>query len=266
MHIESSQPIGVFDSGLGGLTILKALQKMLPNEQFIYYGDTAHLPYGDKSAEALISYVEAITQFLHHKNCKMVVVACNSATTVIHQAKNVPFASSQIVEVISPIVNLIANQAKYKNIGIIGTRKTISSGMFNLALQKLNPDLSIEAKATPLLVPLIEDGFLEERVLFPVFNRYFASFKACELLIPACTHYPIIYQQIEKYFNYRLKVLHTPKIIAETVKDYLEKEDLISSKKQDEDEFHLSDITDEFIRESELFLGQSVNFQKTLLN
>lgn len=266
MYIESSQPIGVFDSGLGGLTILKALQTMLPNEQFIYYGDTAHLPYGDKSTEALITYVEAITQFLHQKKCKMVVVACNSATTVIHQATKVPFTSAQIVEVISPIVNLIATQTKYRNIGIIGTRKTIGSGMFNLALQKLNPNLIIEAKATPLLVPLIEDGFLDERVLFPVFDRYFINFKQCELLIPACTHYPIIYQQIEKYFNYSLKVLHTPKIIAETVKNYLEKEKLVSSTKQAEDEFHLSDITDEFIRESELFLGKRVNFQKTLLN
>ncbi|MEY2923720.1 MAG: hypothetical protein RLZZ337_260 [Bacteroidota bacterium] len=239
---------------------------MLPNEQFIYYGDTAHLPYGDKSAEALITYVEAITQFLKSKQCKMIVVACNSATTVIHQAKNVPYHASQIVEVISPIVNLIATQNKYNNIGIIGTRKTIGSGMFNIALKELNPSLHITAKATPLLVPLIEDGFMEERVLFPVFDRYFADFKECQLLIPACTHYPIIYQQIEKYFNYTLKVLHTPKIIAETVAQYLEKEHLLNEHRSGEDEYHLSDITDEFIRESELFLGQKVSFQKTLLS
>lgn len=256
----------MFDSGLGGLTILKALQKMLPNEQFIYYGDTAHLPYGDKSTEALTTYVEEITQFLKSRNCKMVVVACNSATTVIHQAKNVPYTSAQIVEVISPIVNLIATQTKYKNIGIIGTRKTIGSGMFNVALQKLNPDLNIIAKATPLLVPLIEDGFMDERVLFPVFDRYFADFKDCELLIPACTHYPIIYQQIEKYFDYSLKVLHTPKIIAETVATYLKAEYLENVGPKLLDEFHLSDITEEFIREAELFLGQKVEFQKTLLN
>ena len=223
------------------------MKKTLPNEQFIYYGDTAHLPYGDKSEVALISYVESITAFLKSRNCKMVVVACNSATTVIHNAKNIPFTSAQIVEVISPIVDLISKQQKFENIGIIGTRKTINSGMFNEALKLRNPKLNVVAKATPLLVPLIEEG--------------------CELIVPACTHYPIIYKQIESYFNHSLKVLHTPKIIAETVEQYLKSNELLNLSETDkEDEFHLSDITPEFIKEAEMFLGNSVVFQKTLLN
>jgi glutamate racemase len=225
------------------------------------------LPYGDKSEEALISYVEAITNFLKEKNCKMVVVACNSATTVIKQAKGVPYQASEIVEVISPIVDLIATQTKYQNIGIIGTRKTIGSGMFNQALAQKNPSLNIVSRATPLLVPVIEEGFLEEKVLFPIFNKYFENFKDCELLIPACTHYPIIYQQIESYFNTGLKVLHTPKIIAERVQENLKKRELLNQNQtRKEDEFYLSDITDEFIKEAELFLGESVIFTKTLLN
>lgn len=242
------------------------MQKKLPNEQFIYYGDTAHLPYGDKSEEALISYVTQITTFLKEQNCKIIVVACNSATTVIHRAPNLPYTSDQIVEVISPIVSLIATQTKYKEIGIIGTRKTIGSGMFNEALARLNPSLSIVARATPLLVPLIEDGFLEEEVLFPVFRRYFVGFENAELIIPACTHYPIIYQQIENYFEHSLKVLHTPKIIAEEVEAVLAQKGLLSDAKKADDQFHLSDVTDEFLREAEIFLGQKVRFHKTLLH
>ena len=242
------------------------MQKKLPNEQFIYYGDTAHLPYGDKSEEALIDYVTAITKFLKKNDCKMVVVACNSATTVIHKAQNLPYNYSDIVEVISPIVDLIATQTKYSNIGIIGTRKTIGSGMFDSALAARNSSLTIVSRATPLFVPLIEDGFLEEKVLFPVFDRYFQGFENCELIIPACTHYPIIYQQIESYFGQKLKVLHTPKIIAEEVEQWLEKNDLQSTQKIAEDKYHLSDVTDEFLREAEIFLGKKVAFTKTLLS
>lgn len=265
MSNQASQPIGVFDSGLGGLTILKALQQKLPNEQFIYYGDTAHLPYGEKSEEALISYVKAITDFLYSQNCKMVVVACNSAATVIGKSSNLRFDSSQIVEVISPIIKLIGSQTKYKNIGIIGTRKTIGSSIFSNGLSSLNSELKVVSKATPLLVPLIEEGFLDEQVLFPVFDKYLKVFSSCELIIPACTHYPIIYKQIEDYFNQELKVLHTPKIIAEEVEHFLKKRDLLAESKVSNDQYHLSDITDDFLKESEVFLGKEVHFNKTIV-
>ena len=189
----------------------------------------------------------------------------NSARSARGRSPDLPYTSEEILEVISPIVNLIATQQKYTNIGIIGTRKTISSGMFNEALALRNGDLQITARATPLLVPLIEDGFLEENVLFPVFDRYFKGFQNCQLLIPACTHYPIIYQQIESYFDNRLKVLHTPKIIAESVEEVLEQKGLLSTTKNNEDDYHLSDVTEEFLREAELFLGKKVNFSRTLV-
>ena len=196
----------------------------------------------------------------------MIVVACNSATTVIEKTEDLPYTKEQIVEVISPIVDLIATQTKYSNIGIIGTRKTIGSGMFNRALAERNASLNIVARATPLLVPLIEDGFLDEKVLFPVFDRYFEDFGNCKLLIPACTHYPIIYQQIEKYFDNGLKVLHTPKIIAEEVELYLKKNSLLNNEvKVAADEYHLSDVTEEFLKEAQVFLGTEVPFTKTLV-
>jgi len=258
---QSSRPIGVFDSGLGGLSILKALKEKLPNERFVYYGDTAHLPYGDKSENTLKEYVSSIISFLDSQDCKLIVVACNSAATVIHKIEYLPYKENQIIEVISPIVQLVAEQKKYQKIGVIGTRKTIGSGLFDQKLSQLNSTLEIFTRATPLLAPMIEDGFVEDDVLLPIFRRYFKGFENCELLIPACTHYPIIYKQIEKYFNNGLKVLHTPKIIAEKVDQVLASQKLINPEKNYKvDSFYLSDITDNFLREAELFLGSDVEF------
>lgn len=258
---QSSRPIGVFDSGLGGLSILKALKEKLPNELFVYYGDTAHLPYGDKSENTLKEYVSSIISFLDSQDCKLIVVACNSAATVIHKIEYLPYKENQIIEVISPIVQLVAEQKKYQKIGVIGTRKTIGSGLFDQKLSQLNSTLEIFTRATPLLAPMIEDGFVEDDVLLPIFRRYFKGFENCELLIPACTHYPIIYKQIEKYFNNGLKVLHTPKIIAEKVDQVLASQKLINPEKNYKvDSFYLSDITDNFLREAELFLGSDVEF------
>lgn len=258
---QSSRPIGVFDSGLGGLSILKALKEKLPNERFVYYGDTAHLPYGDKSENTLKEYVSSIISFLDSQDCKLIVVACNSAATVIHKIEDLPYKENQIIEVISPIVQLVSEQKKYQKIGVIGTRKTIGSGLFDQKLSQLNSTLEIFTRATPLLAPMIEDGFVEDDVLLPIFRRYFKGFENCELLIPACTHYPIIYKQIEKYFNNGLKVLHTPKIIAEKVDQVLASQKLINPEKNYKvDSFYLSDITDNFLREAELFLGSDVEF------
>ena len=258
---QSSRPIGVFDSGLGGLSILKALKEKLPNERFVYYGYTAHLPYGDKSENTLKEYVSSIISFLDSQDCKLIVVACNSAATVIHKIEDLPYKENQIIEVISPIVKLVAEQKKYQKIGVIGTRKTIGSGLFDQKLSQLNSMLEIFTRATPLLAPMIEDGFVEDDVLLPIFRRYFKGFENCELLIPACTHYPIIYKQIEKYFNNGLKVLHTPKIIAEKVDQVLASQKLINPEKNYKvDSFYLSDITDNFLREAELFLGSDVEF------
>jgi glutamate racemase len=219
------------------------------------------LPYGDKSENTLKEYVSSIISFLNHQNCKLIVVACNSAATVIHKLENLPFNDDRIVEVISPIVELVSKQKKFQKIGVIGTRKTIGSGMFDQKLSQLNSSLKIIARATPLLAPMIEDGFVEEDVLLPIFQRYFKGFGDCELIIPACTHYPIIYNQIEKYFDNGLKVLHTPKIIAEKVDEVLMTQQLFNSEKKfKEDSFYLSDITDDFLREAKLFLGSDVDF------
>lgn len=210
--------------------------------------------------------MKGITDFLFSRKCKLIVVACNSATTVIHHTADLRYNKKHIVEVISPIVDLISTQTKYTNIGIIGTRKTIGSGMFNNALAAKNANLVLKVKATPTLVPLIEDGLVDEEILFPIFRKYFKDFDDCKLLIPACTHYPILYKQIESFFQNSLKVLHTPKIIAETTEQRLVELQLRhKGNKIAEDEYHLSDITPEFLASSELFLERKVTFHRTLI-
>ena len=263
----SSRPIGVFDSGLGGLTILKALQEILPNEQFIYYGDTAHLPYGEKSSEALSSYIQSISTFLHQEGCKLLVVACNSASTVLDQLEDLPFDKQRMVNVIDPIADLLATQQRFNNIAIIGTRKTIGSNIFENKIRQTNADLKLRSRMTPLLAPMIEEGFFNADALYPLFDRYFQGFEGVDLLVPACTHYPMIYEQIEAFFKGQLKVLHTPKIIAEQTRDRLELlGELNQESSKEADVFHLSDLTDSFQREAEMFLGKAIQLKKTLLN
>lgn len=264
---NSSKPIGVFDSGLGGLTILKALQEFLPNEQFIYYGDTAHLPYGEKSESALKTYVSDISSFLKARECKLMVVACNSASTVVSEDLKLAFDHKDLITVIQPVVERVAKQKRFHKIGIIGTRKTIDSHLFEQSISSLNPQLELRSKKTPLLVPMIEEGFIDQEVLNPIFERYFNEFDDLDLIIPACTHYPIIYQQIENYFNQNVKVLHTPKIIAEEVRLLLEDRGWMNSdSNKGADEYHLSDLTDSFKKEAEMFLGKVITLQQTLLN
>ncbi|MFY0644419.1 MAG: glutamate racemase [Bacteroidia bacterium] len=263
----STRPIGVFDSGLGGLTVLKALQEILPNEQFIYYGDTAHLPYGEKSSEALEGYIRSISTFLEKENCKLLVVACNSASTVLDQVDQLPFERNRIVNVIDPIANLLARQRRFKNVAIIGTRKTINSQIFEQKIRSENEELMLLSRMTPLLAPMIEEGFFGSKALYPIFDKYFKGFDNIDLIVPACTHYPMIYEQMESYFERRLKVLHTPKIIAEHTRERLQELNELSEEKSTASNvFHLSDLTDSFQREAEMFLGSSIQLQKTLLD
>ena len=264
--MSDSRPIGVFDSGLGGLTVLKALKEALPNEQFIYYGDTAHLPYGEKSEIALQGYVRSILHFLARNDCKFAVVACNSASTVLNGMEGLPFSAEHMVNVIDPVVDRMKTQQRFHDIGVIGTRKTIDSGRYHEAISAARPDLRVRSRMTPLLVPMIEEGFIGERELFPVFDRYFNGLEGIDLLIPACTHYPIIFDRIETYFEHKVKVLHAPKIVAEDVAQRLRVKGLECTGKPESDQFHVSDLTESFKREAEMFLGRPIVLERTPLD
>ncbi|MDX5321260.1 MAG: aspartate/glutamate racemase family protein, partial [Bacteroidota bacterium] len=158
--LKSDAPIGIFDSGIGGLTVANAIQSVMPNERIIYFGDTAHMPYGDKSAKAIKSYAQAITHFLVGKGCKMVVIACNTASAVGYkEVKKICGKRIIALNVIDPVVEHLGDQTTTKKVGIIGTKRTVSTRAYSKRIQQLYQGMESSEMATPLLAPMIEEGF-----------------------------------------------------------------------------------------------------------
>ena len=201
-QVNPSNPIGIFDSGIGGLTVANAVIQALPQEQVIYFGDSAHLPYGDKSADAIRYYCLKIAKFFLDQNCKLIVIACNSASSAGYKVL-VEFFNDRalFVNVVDPLVDFIATQS-YNKVGIIGTKATIGSGVYAQQLHHQRPDLDIHSLATPLLVPMIEEGFIKNEVSEVILTNYLRrkEFNGIDALLLACTHYPLIKPAISGFF------------------------------------------------------------------
>ena len=270
--MQNNFPIGVFDSGLGGLIILKELQKILPNESFIYFGDTAHIPYGNKSQKSIQKYSKKIVQFLNSQKVKLIVVACNSASSVaIDIIKDC--AKSPLIDVISPAVKKACETTKNNQIGIIGTDATISSGAYQNNIFKFNKKIKILTQSCPLLVPIIEEGLYKHEIGLQAINLYLNSLKQSEIdtLILGCTHYPIMAKSIQNYLapkisgllNYKENTIHIINSSAETattVQEFLKNnkmENLNHNKK--EDEYYVSDKTIRFHTIANIFLNKKIN-------
>ena len=171
--MSSSLPIGIFDSGIGGLTVANAIRKILPNEQLIYFGDTAHMPYGDKSPEAVKFYSLKIAKFLLDKKCKMIVIACNTASAhAFHELVHFLGERIPIINVIDPVVDLMVQKGNAQKIGVIGTKSTIRSDIYAKKFKAANPDIQVSSLATPLLAPMIEEGFFNNNISKTVINSY----------------------------------------------------------------------------------------------
>ena len=164
-NLRSNQPIGIFDSGIGGLTVARAIKDKLPHEKLIYFGDTAHLPYGDKSPDSIKYYSIRIAQFLLDNHCKMIVIACNTASALAYEAvKDFVGKRALVVNVIDPVVEKISKEKKLKTIGVIATKGTIKSGIHASKIKKANNKQEVYGLATPLLVPMIEEGFFNNKI------------------------------------------------------------------------------------------------------
>ncbi len=226
MHMNEStnRPIGVFDSGVGGLTVANAIRQVLPNERLIYFGDTVHLPYGDKSKETVMVYSARITQFLLEQQCKVIVVACNTASanaydTILKEVGN----KALVVDVINPVVEYVTTVAKYKRIGVIGTKGTINSGTYVGKIIARNPHITVASLATPMLVPMIEEGFIFDDISNAIIRSYLSNpeLAQIEALILGCTHYPIIKNQISKFFNFGVAIIDSSRIVANHLRNLL---------------------------------------------
>ncbi|WP_026898620.1 glutamate racemase [Daejeonella oryzae] len=262
--MSSNQPIGIFDSGIGGLTVANAIHKILPNEQLIYFGDTAHLPYGDKSPEAIRSYSLKIGRFLLDQNCKLIVIACNTASSHAYTKLVEAFADKvHIVNVIDPVVDFLADNKAFQKIGVIGTKSTINSGVYTNKLKIAAPAKEVSALATPLLAPMIEEGFYNNNISHTVIRSYLSSpeLYSIDTLVLACTHYPLIQKEIDEYFNGKVTIINTAKIVAEHIKNTLVKLDLLNGGIPADHQFFVSDFTSSFENSTRLFFGEQIHLK-----
>ncbi|MEO5976988.1 MAG: glutamate racemase [Chryseolinea sp.] len=265
MALSSSQPIGVFDSGIGGLTVAHAIQKLLPNESMIYFGDTAHLPYGDKSEAAIQAYSIKIADILLKKGCKVIVIACNSASSAAYELlKEYVRKDTHIINVIDPMVEYVLNNFTSGNIGLIGTKRTVQSGVYTRKIHEVNESISVHALATPLLAPMIEEGFFNNQISHEIIAQYLNdnSLSSIESLILACTHYPLIKREIDFYYSGKMKILDSSEIIAIALKKHLQAEGLMNESPKRDNLFLVSDYTESFEASAKIFFHESVHLEK----
>ncbi len=263
--LSGEQPIGVFDSGVGGLTVANAIKLLLPNEDIIYFGDTAHLPYGDKSAETIQYYSEKTADFLLDNGCKVVLIACNSASAVAYESVARHVGDKAIMlNVIDPVVGAIAAKNECKKIGVIGTKATINSSTYTRKLKVTRPDIDVITLATPLLVPMIEEGFIYDDISNAIIRAYLSNpvFSLIDALILGCTHYPIIKNQISKFFNFRVDILDSATIVAMHLRKILKAKGLLNQKEGSVKRFYVSDYTENFKVIARMFFEEDIDLQR----
>lgn len=253
------RPIGVFDSGVGGLTVVKELMRQLPCERIVYYGDTARVPYGIKSKETVIRFsIENILFLLKH-NVKLICIACNTASSfalpVIRSHFKVP-----VVGVITPGAREAVYATCNKRIGVIGTKGTIKSRTYEFEIKQLDPRVKIVATACPLFVPFAEEGWLRGKVVLEVAKAYLKPLKktGVDTVILGCTHYPLLKPIIKEVLGDGVTLIDSAKQVAIEVKDILSQEGMLSSKRCDSHEFFVSDNPEWFRELAKRFLGRSV--------
>jgi glutamate racemase len=264
----NSLPIGIFDSGVGGLTVYRALHEHLPNERFVYLGDTARVPYGTKSLATVERYAVENAQFLAARGIKLLVVACNTASALalpaIRQA-----LSFDVAGVIGPGARAAVAASKGKRIGVIATESTVQSGAYSLAIEKVDTAAVVIERACPLFVPLAEEGWADEEVARTVAETYLKDLRSSiDTLVLGCTHYPILKKVIQDCMSEQVELIDSGEATAREVKTLLEEKDLAHPPLapsetgalerhlcDDLDHFYVTDAAERFARVAERFLG-----------
>lgn len=258
-------PIGVYDSGIGGLTVAHAITRLLPNEDIIYFGDTAHLPYGDKSEAAIQAYSIKIADVLLKKGCKVIVIACNSASSAAYELlKEYVRKDAHIINVIDPMITYVAQHFTDKTIGLIGTKRTVMSGIYNQRLSLVNNSIALKSLATPLLAPMIEEGFFNNQISHEIIAQYLSEgeLKDINALILACTHYPLIKKEISQFYKNQVTILDSSEVVALALKERLEESELINPQPISTKRFFVSDYTPSFEASTRLFFGEIVHLEQ----
>ncbi len=259
--------IGVFDSGYGGLTVLKYFLKDLPGYNYIYFGDNARTPYGSKSQEVIYNYTREVVDFLFSKNCDLIIVACNTASAqalrkIQQEYLPTKYSNKRVLGVVRPLVEKVAENKNIKRVGVLGTKATINSHVYEIELHKINPELEVFEQSAPLLVPLIEEGWTKKAETKKILKKYLRPLKEkkIESLILACTHYPFLFKEIKNIMGKNCEVYNPGEIIAISLADYLKthKELKIEKQKNSSLEFYTTDDINKFREIGGKFLKQKI--------
>lgn len=220
----SQAPIGIFDSGIGGLTVARAIANLLPQENLLYYGDTAHLPYGDKSTAAIQSYTLKIASLLKDQACKLIVNACHTASTATYELLPMYMGKLKVINMVDPAINYIREHLPGKHIGLIGTGRTVASGLYQQKLAELANGTTLAALATPLLVPAIEMGGHTPKCMAELVSDYLSNpiLADIQALVLGCTHYPLIKEYISAYYGDEMRIIDPAELLATTVHGWLQ--------------------------------------------
>ncbi len=256
--------IGVFDSGVGGLTVVREIFKELPDYKIIYFGDTARTPYGTKSKETIIKYAREDAKFLLDHGAKIIVIACNTASAVaadvLRKELNIP-----VLEVIMPAVRAAISATRGK-VGVIGTRATILSGIYETMIKKESKNIQVESQSCPLLVPLVEEAWLDQPETKKIVKKYLQPLKNKQIdtLILGCTHYPVLKEIIKTRISRKVKLVDSAEEVVCELKNFLIKDSEVekSLAKDGEHKFFVSDLTPQVPKIAEKLLGQAVKFEK----
>jgi glutamate racemase len=242
--------IALFDSGFGGLTVLKPIIKKLPQYDYLYLGDNARTPYGTRSQETVIRYSEHAIEHLFDQGAELIITACNTVSALALRHLQKKYKDRKILGVIRPLVEKAAETTKTKRIGVVGTRGTISSKLYNEELAKLDSEIKVYSQACPLLVPFIEEGWHNKPEALMILKKYLRDLKSknTDTLILGCTHYPLMYKYFAKYMGKKVQVPHPGKIVAESLVDYLQRHPEIESRlsKGGKQKYSTTDCTDNF--------------------
>ncbi|MCK4520203.1 MAG: glutamate racemase [Candidatus Omnitrophica bacterium] len=253
------KPIGIFDSGVGGLTVLREIEKLLPFENIVYFGDTARVPYGNKSKSTIIKFSCQSVRFLRTKKVKLIVIACNTSSSLalnkLKQTFNIP-----ILGMIKSGVNSAIKISQKRRIGIIGTKATIKSNSYQRLILGKDKRIKVYAQSCPLFVPLAEEGLLKGKAVREVMNMYLKNLKKKDIdtIILGCTHYPLLWREIASYLK-GVAIVDSAKEIACGMRGILKSKGLLNrGKRKGRVEFYVSDEPKEFVRLAKLFLKRKI--------
>lgn len=257
-----TRPIGMFDSGIGGLTVLKEVKRLLPNEEIIYLGDTKRFPYGSKSKEAIIEASRNCVKYLIEKNVKLIVIACGTATSqsldVLKKEFDIP-----IIGIIEPTVDYLQKNIKGKEIiGVIATQGTIRSKAWEEKILEKLPNVEIKSEETPLLATMAEQGWTNNKVAKYTIKEYMKCFKKINRLILGCTHYPLFELLIKKELNQKVDIINTGEKVAIYIKEYLKINNIENSNKEKQFTIYLTDKETNFANVAGKLLEQEVEIEE----